>query len=226
MQNSASPVGKIARLASRTVFRLAPWAYHHWYYSNYVWGTTSWMGIPILKSPSDMWNYQEILFQLKPSVVVEFGTYRGGSALFFASIMRQLCNSFHILTVDINPCEVTARNVQFLIMSSTDDRVSVEIRKVRDLFPGPMFAILDSDHSKDNVLREMISLRDLTHPGDYLIVEDSNINGHPVYGAFGPGPYEAINEYFHLHPDDYIHDYQREKKFGFTFATNGFLARR
>lgn len=184
------------------------------------------MGIPTLKSPSDMWNYQEILFQLKPSVVVEFGTCQGGSALFFASIMRQLGQSFRILSVDINPCKATDPDVRFLVMSSTDDRVSAEIRKARASLPGPMFAILDSDHSKDHVLQEMLSLRDLTQPGDYVIVEDSNINGHPVYKKFGPGPYEAIKEYFHLHSDDYQHDYEREKKFGFTFATNGFLVRR
>src|SRR5258708_7653485 len=75
--------------------------YHVWYYSTNVQFTTSWMGVTTYKSPSDMWNYQEILFSLKPSLVIEFGTAFGGSALFFASVMRQIGNRFRVLSVDI-----------------------------------------------------------------------------------------------------------------------------
>ncbi len=63
--------------------------YHRWYFGTLTWRTTSWMGVICWKSVSDMWNYQEILCELQPSLVVEFGSYRGGSALFFAGVMRQ-----------------------------------------------------------------------------------------------------------------------------------------
>jgi cephalosporin hydroxylase len=92
--------------------------------------------------------------------------------------------------------------------------------------PGPVFAILDSDHRMDHVLGEMLLLRPLLLPGDYLIVEDSNINGHPVLPDWGPGPFEAAAEYFARFPSDYERDTAREHKFSFTFATNGFLIRR
>jgi cephalosporin hydroxylase len=213
-------------LSSRTIFRLAPRAYHHWYYDNAIWRTTSWMGVPTQKSPSDMWNYQEIIWQIKPSLVVEFGTCDGGSALFFACMMRQLSKPFRVLSVDINPCGLSDRDIEFMVMSSTDNRVAARIGELRKSYPGRMFAILDSDHSKQHVLAEMIALRDVTCSGDYVIVEDSNINGHPVYGAFGPGPYEAMESYFSTYPDDYLRDTERERKFGFTFATDGFLIRR
>jgi cephalosporin hydroxylase len=113
-----------------------------------------------------------------------------------------------------------------MLSSSTDQRVSKRIRELRAEYPGPAFFILDSDHSKDHVLGEMQLLRAVTEPGDYVIVEDSNINGHPVQRNFGPGPYEAIEAYEKQFPDDYSHDSAREAKFGFTFAVNGFLIRK
>ena len=85
---------------------------------------------------------------------------------------------------------------------------------------------MDSDHSKAHVLEEMKLLRPVLVTGDYLVVEDSNVNGHPVLPWHGPGPFEAVSEYFEQHPDDYIYDTARESKFGFTFATRGFLIRR
>jgi cephalosporin hydroxylase len=85
---------------------------------------------------------------------------------------------------------------------------------------------LDSDHSKAHVLAEIKTLRPLLVAGDYLIVEDSSVNGHPVYPSHGPGPFEAIAEYFQQYPEDYRHDAVREGKFGFSFATRGFLVRR
>nr|CRL78685.1 methyltransferase [Mycolicibacterium malmesburyense] len=101
-----------------------------------------------------------------------------------------------------------------------------QIRSLKKDYPGKIFATLDSDHSMHHVLGEMKLLRPLLNPGDYMIVEDSNVNGHPILPQFGPGPYEAIEAYEQEFPDDYLHDKKREEKFGFTFAPNGFLIRR
>jgi cephalosporin hydroxylase len=189
------------------------------------------MGVTTLKSPSDMWNYQEVLVALKPSLVVEFGTRFGGSALFFAAVMRQIGRPFKLLSVDIDADTVSAAtrqdpDVELMTMSSTDSRVAERIGALRREFPGPVFAILDSDHAEAHVLGEMKLLRPVLVKGDYMIVEDSNVNGHPVYPSHGAGPYEAIEAYFREFPDDYSHDVIREKKFGFTWAPNGFLIRR
>jgi cephalosporin hydroxylase len=212
-------------------FRSAGTRYHLWYYRNLVWDTTSWLGVKTLKSPADMWNYQEILYSLKPSVVIEFGTRHGGSALFFAGVMRQIGNRFKLLSVDIDATTVSEQtrhdpDIELLIMSSSDPKVGERIADLRSQYPGPAFVILDSDHSKAHVLSEMKVLRPVLVPGDYVIVEDTNVNGHPVYPAHGPGPFEAVNEYFQQYPEDYRYDAAREAKFGFTFATRGFLIRR
>ena len=204
--------------------------YHKWYYNTFVWKKTSWMGITCWKSVSDMWNYQEILYELKPSLVIEFGTNQGGSALFFATIMKQLGKPFKVLSVDIThkPLDPSARrdpDILFVESSSTVPAIAEQIRSLRSEFPGKVFAILDSDHTMDHVLAEMKLLRPLLSAGDYLLVEDSSVNGHPVLPGWGPGPYEAIEAYEREFPGDYTHDTEREKKFGWTQATNGFLIR-
>lgn len=65
-------------------------AYHLWYYNHEKWAQTSFLGVPCLKSVSDMWNYQEILTELQVGLIIEFGTYCGGSALYYSSILRLL----------------------------------------------------------------------------------------------------------------------------------------
>ncbi|RFD27133.1 rhamnosyl O-methyltransferase [Mycobacterium uberis] len=204
--------------------------YHKWYYDNAVWTTTTWAGIKCWKSVSDMWNYQEILADLKPSLVIEFGTRYGGSAVFFANIMRQIGQPFKVLSVDVShkmldPAARREPDVLFIESSSTAPAIAKQIQSLKEEYPGKIFAILDSDHSMHHVLEEMKLLRPLLSSGDYVVVEDANVNGHPVLPLFGPGPYEAIEAYEREFLGDYKHDEARERKFGFTFATNGFLIR-
>ncbi len=229
---AALGLGRATRFWSRR--SATAWAaglFHRWYFNTLVWDTTTWAGVKALKSPLDMWNYQEILFARKPALLVEFGTRFGGGTLFFASVLRQLGGHRRLLTVDIDreamdPRVAADPLVEVMTASSTSLEVAARIRLLRGQFPGPVFAILDSDHRRDHVLAELELLRPLLEPGDYVIVEDSNINGHPVLPSFGPGPYEAIEDYLGRHPDDFLRDEARERKFGFTFAPRGFLIRR
>ncbi|MEG3839207.1 CmcI family methyltransferase [Microcoleus sp. herbarium14] len=205
--------------------------YHLWYYNQQIWNTTFWTGVKALKSPSDMWNYQEIIWDLKPSLIIEFGSCYGGGTLFFANVLAQINENSKVFSVDIDhkflhPKVRNHPRIELMLSSSTAPAVAQRIAVLRSEFPGPVFAILDSNHEKQHVLGEMQMLRPLLKTGDYLIVEDSNINGHPVLPGWGEGPYEAMAEYFAIHPNDYQRDDRRENKFGFTFATNGFLMRR
>jgi cephalosporin hydroxylase len=88
---------------------------------------------------------------------------------------------------------------------------------------GALFMILDADHSKAHVLRELAVWVPLLRRGDYLVVEDGVVNGHPLRPDFGPGPYEAIEEFCAANPKALERDTAREKKFGFTFAPRGYL---
>tara|TARA_R110000823_G_scaffold295738_5_gene415673 strand:+ start:58147 stop:58791 length:645 start_codon:yes stop_codon:yes gene_type:complete len=202
--------------------------YHKWYYDNEVWEDVRFLGVTTNKSVSDLWNYQEILTQLCPALVVEFGTRFGGSALYFSVIGRAVNPQLRVLTVDVSHAEVAPlvredNAIQLLENSSADAAVADTIKEMREVHPGSVFFILDSDHSKAHVLAELALVRTVIASGDYVVVEDGNINGNPVLPGWGEGPLEALEEYFRLHPDDYTRDTGRERKFGFTFAPSGFL---
>ena len=208
-----------------------PEAYHRWYYEQRVWERVHWMGVPCLKSVADMWNYQEVIFRLRPSLIVEFGTRFGGAALFFAMVGNAARTGCHVFTVDADHTDLYPEirrhpAIETRLGRSTDPEVLARLGVLRQSRPGSVFAILDSDHRKANVLAEMLALRDFLVAGDYLVVEDGNINGHPVLPGWGEGPWEAIQEYVSRYPEDYVRDVETEKRFGFTFAPRGFLKRR
>lgn len=207
----------------------APDAYHIWVAEQNLPFKVLYLGVPIIKAVEDLWNYQEIITSLRPGLVVEFGTLNGGSALYFAEILRTVTPGGLVFTVcaEDQRFDIVKQHplIQFCFSDSKNPTVAAEIQALRVLHPGPVFVILDSDHSKSHVLAEMELLRDVLVAGDYLVVEDGNINGHPVLPGWGPGPWEALEEYRALHPEDYRSDVERETKFGFTFAPNGYLVR-
>ena len=169
----------------------APDAYQRWYYERQVHTRVRYLGHATMKSVSDLWNYQEIIFDLKPALIVELGTYAGGSALYFSHLLKSMSGHRHLLTVDISRDAVASEvlrdpGIEFMLASSCSDGVAQRIQALQKEFPGPMFIIIDSDHGKKHVLAEMIMLRALIRTGDYFIVEDSNINGHPVLPGWGP----------------------------------------
>lgn len=206
-------------------------AYHRWYYDTGVWQHVSFLGVPCLKSVSDLWNYQEIIHNLKPSLVVEFGTHFGGSALYFSNILRAMSSLSRVVSVDLDlGCvDISVRRDPRIVLIESNTASPMVARHIGDLrlaHPGPILVVLDSDHRKTHVLNEMLVLRNVMQKDDYLVVEDGNVNGNPVLPEWGDGPMEAIVEYERLFPLDYIHDRSRETKFGFTFAPNGFLVRK
>lgn len=221
--------GVSAFLRQRTRSRVGR-DYGVWFYNTNVWKEMRWFGVPIQKLPFDLWNYQEILTELRPGLLIEFGTYNGGSALYFSHLLRSIGQAYRVLSVDVDHSQIFERarqdpNIDFLHSSSVDPKVAGAIAEWRRKLPGPVFAILDSDHTKKHVLAEMELLRPLLRKGDYLVVEDGYLNGHPLLPGWGEGPFEAIEEYVHLHPEDYSFDRERENRFGFTFAPNGYLIR-
>jgi cephalosporin hydroxylase len=199
--------------------------FHRLYYNSgsRTWSNTFWLGTPAQKCPLDLWIYQELLHELQPAVIVETGTASGGSALFLASICDLLGHG-RIVSVDVatQPRRPTHERITYLTGSST----APEIVKQVEEFVGdraPVLVILDSDHARDHVLEELRLYAPLVSPGSYLIVEDTNVNGHPVSRDFGPGPMEAVAEFLRR-SEEFSVDRGREKFF-LTFNPNGFLRR-
>ena len=182
---------------------------------------TFFLGTITFKCPLDLWIYQEILFDLKPDIIIECGTANGGSALFLASICDSL-NKGKIVTIDIEEKNNRPKHKRITYLSgSTTSKEIVE--KVQSFIRSTdkIVVILDSDHHKDHVLRELEIYSKFVTKGSYIIVEDTNINGHPVRPKFGPGPMEAVEEFLKGNRD-FVIDKSREKFF-LTFNPNGYL---
>lgn len=198
-------------------------AFHKLFYDSGVetWSNTRWLGVPAQKCAFDLWIYQELLHELRPAVIVECGTANGGSALFLASIC-DLLGQGSIVTIDIADYPDRPRHdrITYLSGSSTDQATFAEVEQ---LVAGrePVLVILDSNHECSHVLDELRLYAPLVSPGSYVIVEDSNINGHPVVPDFGPGPTEAL-EVFLGETDEFNVDRSREKLL-LTFNPGGYL---
>jgi cephalosporin hydroxylase len=202
--------------------------YFRWFYDQGVWKRMHYRGVRILKVPSDLWNYQEIFVEHKIHWVLETGTRHGGSALFFADLLQLNGAAGRVITIDVDPEANMVRahpKISFLIGDSGSPAMADQVRAMLPPNRGALFMILDSDHSKAHVLRELKALVPLLRKGDYLVVEDTCVNGHPVRPEFGPGPYEALEEYLAAQPGNFVADNPRAAKFGFTAAPGGYLVK-
>jgi cephalosporin hydroxylase len=195
---------------------------HDVLYESDAWTQARWLGAQALKNPLDLWVYQEIVFETRPELIVETGTYRGGSALYLASLC-DLIGSGEIVSIDVEPIRDDypehPRITYFGGRSSTDPGV---VEDVRTRAAGKrILVILDSDHSQRHVEHELAAYAPIVPVGCYLIVEDSNIGR--IRKDLMPGPLEAI-ETFLATTDQFEIDRSREK-FLITFNPSGYLKR-
>ncbi len=203
-------------------------AYVRWFHEANVWKNMTWHGVRTLKLPSDVWNYQEIIFERRIEHVIETGTRHGGSAVFFAETLAARRARGPVVSIDVDRASrqiAACEGVHFLLGDSADPAM---VERALGLLPperGALFLILDSDHSRDHVLRELRAWVPRLRQDDYLVVEDTIVNGHPVRPEHGPGPMEAIREYLDEAPGMLVHDREREAKFGASFAARGHYIR-
>jgi cephalosporin hydroxylase len=201
--------------------------FHDLYYRRWAWGGAdtlwlNWFGFKVAKCPLDLWIYQEILVRRRPELVIETGTFMGGSALFMATVM-ELIGHGRVISIDTASHAGLPQHprLSYWTGSSIDQEIVAEARKAAG--DGRTMVVLDSDHSAAHVFQEIMSYRGLVQVGDYLIVEDTNINGHPTYPDFGPGPMEAI-ERFLAETDEFVSD-TRCERFLMTCNPKGYLKR-
>jgi cephalosporin hydroxylase len=206
----------------RRLDRAAVGRAHDVLYESDAWTQARWLGAQALKNPLDLWVYQEIVFETKPQLIVETGTYRGGSALYLASLC-DLVGRGEIVSIDIEPVREDYpehERITYLGGRSSTDRAVVE--EIRERAAGrPVLVILDSDHSQAHVEAELTAYAPLIPVGCYAIVEDSNIG--QIRKDLLPGPLEAI-EAFLARTDEFEIDRSREK-FLITFNPSGYLKR-
>lgn len=176
------------------------------------------LGIPTLQTPSDLWIIMEIMYETKPDIIVEAGTFQGGSAAFWAIILEHINPNGRVITIDIEDkrhrlatrLPISERKVDFLLGSSTDPAIVAEVH--RRAKGKRVLVILDSLHSKDHVAAELKAYAQLVPIGGYIIVQDTQV-----------GPLLAIDEFLAAN-SSFIADRSRER-YSDTNTVRGYLKR-
>ena len=168
-------------------------------------GATKYFGVKIMKLPSDLHLYQEVVTEIKPALIIETGTFSGGSALYFAHLMDHLSHGV-VVSIDIQPIQPSyPRHFRIGYVSersSTHEQVALLAREAAKFYGEPVMVVLDSLHTKDHVLAELDIYASLVSGGSYLVVEDTNVGPNDaVFPEHGPGPGDAVREWLPKHPD-------------------------
>lgn len=185
----------------------------------YVYNFT-WLGRPVIQLPQDLLAVQEIIWRVKPDLIVETGVAHGGSLIHSASVLEMLGGDRLVVGVDVdirahNRREIEAHplapRIRLIEGSSTDTAVAAA---VRDFARGQraVMVMLDSDHTHAHVLRELELYAPLVTRGSYLIVFDTLIEDLPddlfpgrPWGK-GNNPKTAVQEFLKTTPRFAIDD--------------------
>lgn len=201
------------------------------YYGLHVWKSMWYLGIEILKNPTDLWMFQQIIFEVQPDFIVETGTAHGGSALYYAHILDGLgLEDSKVITVDISDERLGAardralwkKYVEFVHTSSTDART---VAKIRERVRGKKVLVtLDSLHTRGHVLRELQMYSPLVSPESYIVVEDTFIDGSLEDGRL-PGAMSAVIAFLETEQGQLFEQDLSREAMVLTYNPGGWLRR-
>lgn len=208
------------------------WTRRMW--SEKLWMNNRWLGMEIWQWPTDLLVMQELIFEQRPKIILETGTAKGGSSIFYASILK-LLDGGRVISVDIDHSDELKRAMSehpfgSMVTLITGDSQSDEIiDKVRDDIGGEksVLVTLDSHHGYEHVLSELKKYREFVPVGGYLVAMDtickelSVIPGNEAWRE--DNPLRAV-ETFLERTDDFEVDYSRDKLL-VGFSPGGFLRR-
>lgn len=198
----------------------------------------SWMGVPIIQFPHDIVAMQEILWRVKPDLIIETGVARGGSVVFYASMLELIGNGGKVLGIDIDirdhnrqaiESHPMAKHITLFEGSSISDEMGGRVREfAKDA--KTVLVVLDSNHTHEHVLRELELYAPLVSVDSYCVVFDTVIEDVPAdyfpdrpWGK-GDNPKTAVWQYIkqdaRFEIDASIHD-----KIQVTVAPDGYLRR-
>jgi len=224
----------LTKLSLDWILETAPYKYSY---------NFSWLGLPIIQYPQDIVAMQEIIWQVKPDLIIETGIAHGGSLIFSASMLALLeisgkIKKGRVLGIDIdirehNRIEIEKHplvsKIKMIQGSSIDEDI---IRQVRDFAKDykNILIILDSNHTHKHVLAELNAYAPLVSKGSYCVVFDTIIEDMPddmfpdrPWGK-GNNPKTAVWEYLKTHKEFEI-DKSKENKLLITVAPGGYLKR-
>jgi cephalosporin hydroxylase len=202
--------------------------YHRlWYNSSFTWSYTHFLGVGVMKSPNDLWMYQALMTELRPTSVIETGTYQGGSALWFAFLMDMLrIDGGVVYTIDVEDFRrspvVLHPRIKYIHANAVDRAVRDDIAAQMEKEPGTRLVCLDSDHSASHVYQELKLYAPLVRPGEVLVVEDTNISWTGDRGDRGASG--GLQDYVDEHPGELMQDVLCER-YLLTMNPGGWLRR-
>jgi len=212
-----------------------------------------WLGRPAIQFPNDVWAMQELIWLIKPDLIIETGIAHGGSLIFSSSMLSLLdyCDAIEqgviidpnlprrrVLGVDIDIRAHNRTAIEEHPMSNRIDMIqgsSIDpdiIEQVHDFARDyqRILVCLDSNHTHDHVLAELEAYASLTTLGSYCVVFDTIVEDMPADmfpdRPWGPGnnPKTAVWEYLKTHPEFKI-DKQIDHKLLISVAPDGYLKR-
>ena len=195
-----------------------------------------WLGLPVIQFPPDIVAVQELLWRIKPELVVETGVARGGSLALSASVLELIGGVGRVLGIDVDIREPNRRaieahplshRIELMEGSSIEERIVARVRE-RARGKSPVMVLLDSMHTHDHVLAELNLYSPLVSDGSYLIVFDTVIEDMPADSfldrPWGPGdnPRTAVDAFLATNPRFEV-DHDLEAKLLVTVAPGGYL---
>jgi cephalosporin hydroxylase len=176
--------------------------------------TFSWMGRPVIQLPEDMIRIQEVIYRVKPDVVIETGVAHGGSLIYYAALLKVMGNNGHVIGVDIEIRAYNRKAIEahelfpyIILIEGSSVEVAV-VNEVRSLIKPDqqVLVILDSNHTKQHVLDELNAYHDLVTPGSYIVATDGSMKdlydvprGEPDWVRNNPAA--AAREFVERHPE-------------------------
>lgn len=176
--------------------------------------TFTWLGRPIIQHPEDLVRLQEVIFNLRPDVIIETGVAHGGSLILYASLFKAMGTAGRVVGVDIeirphNRRAIEAHELAPIITLVEGDSVAPDVvrRAGACVRPGDkVMVILDSHHAKAHVAAELEAYAPLITPGSYLVATDGIMSlvhdtprGRPEW--ISDNPSEAAIEFAARHPE-------------------------
>ena len=196
----------------------------------------TWLGQPIIQFPQDIIAIQEVIWKVKPDLIIETGIARGGSLMFYASMLELLGGNGIVVGVDVDirphnraaiEAHALSRRIRLVQGSSIDDDTLSQVKKFAKTSECVM-VILDSNHQKSHVLNELRLYQEFVRRGSYLIVLDTIIDDMPVEFSAnrpwspGDGPKAAVHEFL-KETNRFEIDPTYPDKLLITVAPDGFL---
>ena len=195
----------------------------------------TWLGLPIIQYPQDIIAIQEIIWKVKPDLIIEIGIARGGSLLLSASIL-ELIGRGTVLGVDVDIREFNKKNIKkshlikrisMIQGSSIDKKIVTRVKKFAK-GKKRIIIFLDSAHTFEHVLEELKSYSSLVKKGSYIVVFDTMIEDFPITWVKNKAlnkinnPKTAVHKFLKFNNRFKI-DKEFEKKLLITCAPDGFL---